>query len=165
MCCCQLCCKGKLRQKYGRRRKSGPLAKSFAWLLYLAPPFIVGICIAAHMGGSNYFSVALNVMGDGVFGIFDDVTTLIDNVTPTFNLVIDNLIISANEIIDDTFNSVDIDKLEETVLDKVREMANALKAAQINVDSIKSNLAIIGSSTETLQTLSTDLITSNIYLI
>jgi hypothetical protein len=160
MCCCQCCCKARLRKKYSRKTPPSKLKKGVAWCLYFLPILVVGLSIAAHLGGVNHFTVGLNRIQSGSNLLLDNSKGLIDKTVPTLTTVMDNLKIGVNQAIDMAVDSVSLASLDTSVIPPLNAMCDELIVAQSGVDRIKTSANQITTDVNTLKTRSNDLMSS-----
>jgi hypothetical protein len=165
MCCFQCCATKYLRSKYQRKTPPTKFKKGVAWCFFFLPVFVIGLSIAAHLGGVNHFTVGVQTIQGGIGGMLDQSKLLIDSTVPTLSTVIGNLKVGVNSAIDLAVDSVSLQSLETTVYPPLLSMCTDLETSQVSVDSIKSSSAVITTSVNSLKSLSSGLVISIPYLI
>ena len=162
MACNQCCCKKRLARKYARKTPPSKLKKAHAWCLYITPVFIIGLCIAAHLGGSNHFSVGLASIQSGAIGFLDETTIVVTGVTPSLVDIIENLKTGVGGAIDTAVNAVNLGEIDTKVSPSLQTMCDGLELSQNNVDTIKRVSGELDASVVDLKDEADLLTTSNI---
>jgi hypothetical protein len=152
---------GVLRKKFERMEPSTPIEKYFAWFLFGLPFFVIGICIAAHIGGINYSSQGLYAVEDSTVGMITHSTELLGNATITLTNVVGNLKGTSSSAIDLTVASVDLNKLDTTVVVPMSDLTNAYQTTQTQVTSLKDIRDSTVTDINNLKTMANNAVTSS----
>jgi hypothetical protein len=155
-----MCCRKRLRKKYANLKDASPQKQEYAWTLYFTPIVLVGVCIAAHLMGSNWFSVGVDTMQLGITEIFKDTETLINITAPTIITVLYNLKVDINKTIDTAIDSVHLDEIDIKVTSPLYKMCADLNNAQASVISLKANSSALNTRTTNLKRDSNALVNS-----
>ena len=168
MCCVMCRNKGMLRKKFERMEPSTPFEKYFAWFLFGLPFFVIGICIAAHIGGINYSTQGLYAVEDSTVNMITQATQLLGNATSTLNNVVGNIKGIASTSIDMTVSSVDFNQMDILVLPPLTNLTNGYQNIQAQVSALKiirdntiSNITTLKTTANTAVT-DTNAVNSNI---
>jgi NADH:ubiquinone oxidoreductase subunit 5 (subunit L)/multisubunit Na+/H+ antiporter MnhA subunit len=151
MCCCQLCFRKSFRKKYAKQKVASIQAQEYAWALYFTPIVLVGICIAVHLMGSNWFSVGVETMQLGITEIFTDSETLLNSTIPTIVTVLYSLKSDINKTIDNVVDSVHLNEIDTKVTSPLYKMCTDLNYAQASVINLKANSTALNNKTTTLK--------------
>lgn len=125
------------------------------------PVLIIGLCIAAHLGGSNYFTVGLASIQSGAIGLLDETTIVVTGVTPALQDIVENLKTGVGGAIDTAVNAVNLTEIDTKVSPSLLTMCDGLELSQNNVDTIKRVSGELDASVVQLKAEAALLTTSN----
>lgn len=165
MCCVLFGGKDRLRKKYERMQPTGPVEKYFAWFLFFLPMFVIGLSIAAHIGGVNYFSNGLYAVEDSSVAMINHSSQLIGNASITLGKIVDNIKVSLNNAVDTTVGSVNLNQLDSTVIVSLSNLVTGFNDTKTQVAALKVTRDTLVTNINTLKTDATALVTSKNWLI